>query len=84
VPNTTTPNYEALRRALSALRAERNYTYERLAELSGLSRTAVINLEVGNRFGTLASWFALTHAFDVPFGDFMRHLDEPKDGAEPV
>lgn len=71
------PNFDALRNALGRRRAELGLTYEALAERSGLSRTGVINLEVGNRIGTLATWFAIAQAIDVPFGQLMEHLNEP-------
>lgn len=71
------PNFVALRHALSARRAELGYTYEALAERSGLSRTGVINLEVGNRVGSLTTWYALAHALDLPFGELMQKLEDP-------
>ncbi|WP_198417001.1 helix-turn-helix transcriptional regulator [Cryobacterium sp. TMS1-13-1] len=71
------PNFDALRNALGRRRAELGLTYEALAERSGLSRTGVINLEVGNRIGTLATWFAIARAIDVPFGQLMEQLNEP-------
>jgi DNA-binding XRE family transcriptional regulator len=71
------PNFAALRNALRMRRAELALTYEALAERSGLSRTGVINLEVGNRIGSLATWFAIARALELPFGDLMEHLNEP-------
>ena len=71
------PNYLALRRALSTRRAELGLTYEALAEAAGLSRTGVINLELGNRLGSLGTWFALAKALDVPFGRLMEYLEDP-------
>lgn len=72
------PNVAALRQALSRRRAELGFTYETLAERAGLSRTGVINLEVGNRVGSLATWFAIARALEVPFGELMQTLDDPK------
>ncbi|MFM9919731.1 helix-turn-helix transcriptional regulator [Lacisediminihabitans sp. H27-G8] len=74
--HSVTPNYSALRHALSHRRAELGLTYEALAEAAGLSRTGVINLELGNRRGSLGTWFALARALDVPFGQFMEHLQD--------
>ena len=52
-------------------------TYEALAAKSGLSRTGVINLEVGNRVGSLKTWFAIAYALDIPFDQLMRNLEFP-------
>jgi putative transcriptional regulator len=70
------PNFDALRAALSARRAERGMTYDALAQASGLSRTGIINLEVGNRRGSLNTWFSLAVALEVPFGELMQHLQD--------
>jgi len=50
-------------------------TYENLAEASGLSRTACVNLETGVRNGSINAWFALSKALDVPFAELMATLD---------
>jgi len=71
------PNYAALRLELSRRRAELGLTYEELAEASGLSRTGVINLELGNRNGSLAAWFAVATALGLPFSDLMASLETP-------
>ena len=76
------PNYAALRGALSHRRAELGLTYEALAERAGLSRTGVINLEVGNRLGSLKAWFSLANALGIPFGELMSHLEKPSDVSE--
>jgi putative transcriptional regulator len=59
------PNLSALRLVLSRLRAERGWSYDQLAERSGLSRRTVIEIEQGRTIGTLATWHALAHAFNV-------------------
>ncbi|QYF74748.1 helix-turn-helix transcriptional regulator [Cryobacterium sp. PAMC25264] len=71
------PNYAALRRALSRRRAELGLTYDMLAERSGLSRTGVINLETGNRIGSLATWYAVAHGLDTTASALLMHLEEP-------
>jgi putative transcriptional regulator len=71
------PNHAAMRQALSRRRADLGYTYDKLAELTGLSRTGVINIELGTRTGALATWFALAHALDLPLGELVGHLDDP-------
>ncbi|MFJ9523650.1 helix-turn-helix transcriptional regulator [Kitasatospora sp. NPDC101801] len=68
------PNLTALRLALARLRADRGWTYDHLAERSGLSRRTLIEIEQGRTIGTLATWHALAHAFDVPLGDLAASL----------
>jgi putative transcriptional regulator len=73
------PNYAALHLALSRRRAEVGLTYEQLAAASGLSRTGVINLELGGRHGSIAAWFAIAGALEVPFAELMENLSHPVD-----
>ncbi|MFI5534130.1 helix-turn-helix transcriptional regulator [Kitasatospora sp. NPDC051853] len=66
----------ALRTELARLRADRGWTYDQLAERSGLSRRTVIEIEQGRTIGTLATWHALAHAFDVSVGALADKLCE--------
>lgn len=68
------PNHEAMRHELSRLRAERQLTYDKLAELTGLSRTVLINLETGKTRGSLDTWHRVAHALGVPLGDLADLL----------
>jgi transcriptional regulator with XRE-family HTH domain len=68
------PNHEALRHELSRLRAEKRLTYDALAELTGLSRTVLINLETGHTRGSLDTWHRVAHALGVPLGSLMDQL----------
>lgn len=68
------PNHEALRHELSRLRAERGLTYDALAELTGLSRTVLINLETGHTRGSLDTWHRVAHTLGVPLGSLMDQL----------
>jgi hypothetical protein len=36
-----------------------------------------MNLEHGGSDGSLKSWFALSHALELPFGELMAHLLDP-------
>jgi len=74
------PNLSALRLVLARLRAERGWSYDQLAERSGLSRRTVIEIEQGRTIGTLATWHALAHAFNVPLAALTDALCE---GHEP-
>jgi putative transcriptional regulator len=68
------PNHEALRHELSRLRAERGLTYDQFAELTGLSRTVLINLETGHTRGSLDTWHRVAHALSVPLGSLIDRL----------
>ncbi|MEV6212027.1 helix-turn-helix transcriptional regulator [Kitasatospora sp. NPDC051914] len=70
------PNLPALSRRLARHRADRGWTYDQLAEHSGLSRRTVIEIEQGRTIGTLATWHALAHAFNIPLGDLTAALCE--------
>jgi putative transcriptional regulator len=68
------PDFEALRLALSRLRAERAWTYDTLAEKSGVTRRTLISIETGTTHGRLESWFRIAQAFDVELGQLLRVL----------
>lgn len=68
------PDPTALRQTLSRLRAERGWSYDQLAAHSGLSRRTLIEIEQGRTIGTLATWHALAHAFDIPLGELLAPL----------
>jgi putative transcriptional regulator len=68
------PNHEALRLELGRRRAELGLTYDALANLTGLSRTVLINLEHGTTNGSLNTWHRVAHALDVPLGELISHL----------
>jgi DNA-binding XRE family transcriptional regulator len=74
VPRRPEPNHEALRHELSRLRAEKRLTYDKLAELTGLSRTVLINLEHGTTRGSLDTWHRVAHGLGVPLGSLMDQL----------
>ncbi|MGI5473332.1 helix-turn-helix transcriptional regulator [Streptomyces sp. CA-132043] len=70
------PNLGALRVQLARLRNERGWTFDELAERSGLSRRTLIDLEHGRTTGSVTTWHALAHAFDVPFDQLLGTLCE--------
>lgn len=59
------PDLTALRVNLARLRGERGWTFDELAGRSGLARRTLIDLEHGRTTGTVTTWHALAHAFDV-------------------
>lgn len=68
------PNLAALRLELARVRAERGYTYDQLAERSGLARRTLIEIEQGRTVGTLKTWHALAHALDLPIAQILGPL----------
>lgn len=68
------PDLTALRVELARLRGERGWTYDELAERSGLARRTLIDLEHGHTTGSVTTWHALAHAFDVPIERLMGTL----------
>jgi len=78
------PDLEALRHALSRLRAERGWSYDRLADASGLSRRTLIEIEQGRTIGTLATWHALAHALQTPLGELLGALCDDHEPPEPA
>jgi putative transcriptional regulator len=68
------PDFQTLCLELARLRAARRWTYDELAERSGLSRRTLIDLELGRTIGSLQSWHALAHALDAPFDELFATL----------
>jgi transcriptional regulator with XRE-family HTH domain len=67
-------NLEALRLELSRRRAKRGWTYDQLAEGSGVARRQLIDIEQGKAVGTLTTWHRIAHALDVPMSTFTEAL----------
>lgn len=74
------PNHEALRLELVRLRAQRGLSYDALADRTGLSRTALINLEHGTTRGSLDTWFHVARALETPLGELVDLLSAPPPG----
>ncbi len=70
------PNLAALHQELRRLRAERGWSYDDLAERTGVSRRTLIDIEAGRTVGYLTTWHALAHAFGVPLGELAAALCE--------
>lgn len=68
------PAFDALRHSLSRLRAERGWSYDTLADASGVSRRTLISIETGKTRGSLESWFHIAGAFEVELGELLRPL----------
>lgn len=75
VPNPIRePNFQALRIEFSRMRNERGWTYETLADRTGVTRRTLISIETGETNGSLDSWFRIAQAFEVPLGDLLLPL----------
>lgn len=71
---TRDPNFEALRLTLARLRNERGWSFDELAERSGVSRRTLIEMEHGQSNGRLESWFRIAEAFETPLSDLVQVL----------
>jgi transcriptional regulator with XRE-family HTH domain len=78
------PDLTALRVTLARLRGERGWTFDELAGRSGLARRTLIDLEHGRTTGSVTTWHALAHAFDVPIEHLLAPLcdDHTPPGAQ--
>jgi DNA-binding XRE family transcriptional regulator len=68
------PDFEALRLELGRQRATRGWTYDELAERSGVTRRTLIAMETGTTNGRVDSWFRVAQAFGVEIGDLFKAL----------
>lgn len=68
------PDFDALRLELARLRADACWTYDQLAERTGLSRRTLIEIEQGRTVGTLNTWHALAHALGVSFDHLLGSM----------
>ena len=68
------PNLEAVRLAVAQQRARHGWSYDQLAERTGLSRRTLIDVEQGRSTGSLTTWHALAHAFGVPIATLTDPL----------
>ena len=62
---TRDPDFEALRLTLARLRNDHGWSFDELAERSGVSRRTLIAMEHGTTNGRLESWFRVAEAFGV-------------------
>ncbi|MET8134090.1 helix-turn-helix transcriptional regulator [Streptomyces sp. NPDC005251] len=68
------PDFTALRVEFARLRGERGWTFDELADRSGLARRTLIDLEHGRTTGSLTTWHTLAHTFDVPIEQLLNTL----------
>lgn len=68
------PDFDALRLELARLRAAAGYTYDELAERTGVSRRTLIEIEQGRTVGSIKTWHAIAHALDASFDQLLGSL----------
>ncbi|MEU0640477.1 helix-turn-helix transcriptional regulator [Streptomyces sp. N1] len=68
------PDLTALRIRLAQLRGDRGWTFDELAARSNLARRTLIDLEHGRTTGSITTWHALAHTFDVTFEELLGPL----------
>ncbi len=71
---TRDPDFAALRLTLARLRNERGWSFDELAERSGVSRRTLIEMEHGQSNGRLESWFRIAEAFETPLSELVAVL----------
>ena len=72
----TTQVLSALRLELSIQRDLQGLTYDDLALLSGVSRRALVGIEVGTSSGSVESWLQICDALGMTFAKLMELSSE--------
>lgn len=65
------PDLTQLRVAFNTARHKASFTFDQLAERSGVSRQTLINLSQGRHYGDLRTWLRLSAAFGVGLDDLI-------------
>jgi transcriptional regulator with XRE-family HTH domain len=77
------PDFDALRLELARLRAIAGWTYDELAERSGVSRRTLIEIEQGRTVGSLKTWHALAHVLGTSFDQLLGSMCAGHDAPGP-
>lgn len=80
---SSSPDLVAFGHAVARLRRDRGWSIDRLAEVAGVSRKTVINVENAHKGVRLTTAHALATALDVRLAELVVALDpiEKTDGA---
>jgi putative transcriptional regulator len=70
--HVTAQQLSALRIELSVQRNLQGLTYDDLAQLSGVSRRALVGIEVGTSSGSVESWLQICNALGTTFARFLE------------
>ena len=65
------PDLTRLRAVLNERRHAAGFTFEQLAEASGVSRQTLLNISSGKYNGDLRTWLKLSRVFDVSLDDLV-------------
>ena len=76
------PDLTQLRVIFNRLRYESGLTYERLAEVSGISRQTLLNLSSGKYHGDLGTWLRLSRVFDTSLDEMLGDVWLPKNARD--
>ena len=67
---------QALAGILTRLREQRGLSKKKLAELSGMERVYLIQLEKGEKRPTVNALFLLAEAFEIKASDFIKMVED--------
>jgi DNA-binding XRE family transcriptional regulator len=59
---------------LGRLRNDRQWSYDTLAEKTGVSRRTLIAMETGTTNGRLDSWFRIAQAFGISIAELLEEI----------
>ncbi|HWV49269.1 MAG TPA: helix-turn-helix transcriptional regulator [Microbacterium sp.] len=68
------PDLSLLRPLFNKRRSDAGFTYEQLAEVSGVSRQTLLNIASGKYNGDLRTWIKLAQAFNVTLDELLAPL----------
>lgn len=66
----------AVANILIQLRTQRHLSKTRLAEMAGMERVYIIQLEKGEKRPTVNALFLLAQAFEIKASDFIRMIED--------
>lgn len=66
------PDLSMLRVVFNTRRHETGWTFEELAERSGIARQTLLNLAAGRYRGDLLTWLRLSRAFGIGLDELLR------------
>jgi putative transcriptional regulator len=75
------PDLTKLRAIIIQRRNEKGFTFDELAEESGLSRQTLLNISSGKYHGDLRTWLKLSRTFDVSLDELLESV-WAEDGAQ--
>lgn len=68
------PDFSHLRISLATARDARGFTIDKLAEVSGVGRTTILEINRGRYVGKLETWVRLARALDVSLDELTSSI----------